>query len=41
MEMENLPGQMETDLLVNFRIIIDMEKEFFITKMVELKTKNT
>jgi hypothetical protein len=39
--MENLPGQMETDLLVNFRIIIDMEKEFFITKMVELKTKNT
>jgi hypothetical protein len=41
MEMDNLPGQMEKDLLDSIRMIRSMEKEFFITIMGVLKIKNT
>jgi hypothetical protein len=39
--MDNLPGQMEKDLLDSIRMVSDMEKEFFITMMGELKIKNS
>jgi hypothetical protein len=38
METENLPGQMEAGLLESIRMVKNMEKEFSISKMEELKT---